>query len=248
VCLYENIGIDYFKVSGRRMSTKWLLNTSRAYSARRWDGNLAEILNFIVPGVDPDMHSGQYQTYVMRPEFVEKEKLIKIGQAHPVKPYIDNRKLDGFVDHFRKVDCVSSCGSCTYCAEWAKNVVRWPEDRVAKYVEALRALHEDLVTSEAFREGSEDDSRGAEDSSMSWGTEVRQQFHEVIRAVPEEFQEIARFSTERRSVENARARGAAIVEEGDMVLAFLSETPAAFRSDMLSKLNAMGILVEKYNK
>ncbi|UCH89704.1 MAG: U32 family peptidase, partial [Thermoplasmata archaeon] len=34
VHLYEEMGIDNLKLSGRRMSTKWLLNTAGAYSAR----------------------------------------------------------------------------------------------------------------------------------------------------------------------------------------------------------------------
>lgn len=246
IAAYEDLGIDYFKISGRRMSTRWLLNAVKAYAARTWEGNLVDILNFIVPGVDPDTHSGQYHTYVTRPEFIEKERLIKLAQAHPVKPYLDNKSLHGFLDFFRKVDCASSCGSCTHCADWAKKAVRYPEQDFARYLNALRELHQDLVTSKAFCESAKLEKTAVGESPLDWGATVREKFQEVIQAVPSEFSEIARHFVEKRSCENARDRGSAIIEEEDLVRAFLSETPAVFKVEMLSKLNDLGIPVEKY--
>jgi collagenase-like PrtC family protease len=43
--LYEDIGIDYFKISGRSKSTPWILRAVEAYSSRKYNGNLFDILN-----------------------------------------------------------------------------------------------------------------------------------------------------------------------------------------------------------
>lgn len=93
--LYEEIGIDEFKLAGREMDRPWVERVTRAFAARRWDGDL----NDLILGFD---------------------HLEPFGEM-PVR--VPNRSLDGFVDFFRKKhDCREGCRDCRYCDDWATDV------------------------------------------------------------------------------------------------------------------------------
>ena len=149
--LYEEIGIDSFKISGRRMSTKWILNAVRAYSSRRYDGNLFDLLNCITPAVE-DEQSPQYRTIMEKTDFLEKEKLLKLSQMFiRAKPYIDNRRLDGFINYFKNQNCLSECENCKYCEKIANEAIKLDKDHVNAFIEALKNLLDELVSSKIFR-------------------------------------------------------------------------------------------------
>ncbi len=87
---YENLGFSSFKIAGREMGGEWVLRAIAAYAHRKYTGNLNDlIIGF--GGIDP---FGQF----------------------PV--YLDNTRLDGFIDFFSKKDCRLGCNGCSYCAEW----------------------------------------------------------------------------------------------------------------------------------
>jgi len=60
--VYEDLGIDYFKMSGRANTIKWIVDCMKAYSARSYDGNLMDLLDcpselrdmFYIPNKDLD--------------------------------------------------------------------------------------------------------------------------------------------------------------------------------------------------
>lgn len=242
--LYEELGIDSFKISGRRMSTKWLTNAVRAYNLRKYEGNLAELLNISQLGVDPDMHSPQYQAFLSKAEHIKAEKLMQIGQLYPVKPYIDNNKLDGFIDFFKKQDCLSGCGDCDYCQEWADKVVRIDKQDATRYISVVSTLLKDLKTSKIF--GEEAVAKGKKEE-ITWNDEIKNLMKEIIRtSTPEEFKEVALMTISRSAERNAKRRGATMVEKEDMVKAFLSDTPSLFQEQMRATLRSRGIDVEKY--
>lgn len=94
--LYEELGYDVFKLAGREMEPDWILRAARAYAARRWDGDL----NDLILGFD---HLEPFGTLPLR---------------------IPNRALDGFVEFFRKKhDCRLGCRDCRYCDDWAEGAV-----------------------------------------------------------------------------------------------------------------------------
>jgi collagenase-like PrtC family protease len=98
---YEELGYREFKLAGRERDPAWIERAAKAYAARRWDGEL----NDLVLGFD---------------------HLEPFGRV-PVR--VDNRALDGFVAFFRgKHDCRQGCRDCHYCDDWAARVVsRSPE-------------------------------------------------------------------------------------------------------------------------
>lgn len=100
---YNDIGINYFKVSGRTGTTEYVSKMMEAYMSQNWEGNL---LNLWKP----------LQTiYNGKNEFEEKLPI-----------YIDNKKLDGFLDHWfdKNFECSNQlCGTtCKYCEDFYNNI------------------------------------------------------------------------------------------------------------------------------
>lgn len=56
--------------------------------------------------------------------------------------YIDNAKLDGFFEYFRRGHCDLACGDCQYCPTWAKKTIRIDGD-AGPYI---NRLYEDMET------------------------------------------------------------------------------------------------------
>lgn len=140
---YEAIGIDRFKLVERNLPTSIMLNRVRAYSERRYDGNLIDL-------VQPFGHGGSERgrnekglreawwtlSFMLRPFKVRLSKLRAIGKLVRRKGMlaplsgeppvvIDNRRLDGFIDRFLRQGCRDlPCDECRYCHEYADRAVR----------------------------------------------------------------------------------------------------------------------------
>ena len=95
--VYNEIGINYFKVSGRTGTTEYLKTVLEAYMSENFEGNLLTL---------------------WKPLQTIFSKESELTYQHP--EYIDNKKLDGFIDHWFKGDgfeCENEmCGvTCKYC-------------------------------------------------------------------------------------------------------------------------------------
>ena len=136
IYVYEEIGIDVFKISGRSMSTDRILNSAAAYSSRRYQGNLYDVLNVLTPkaGATGSASLGVPGSAI----------------GLPPKLHIDNQALEGFLDFFKTQDCLSECSHCSYCRQIADNVLRFERDEVARYIAVLGAHLENLSSSRMF--------------------------------------------------------------------------------------------------
>ena len=135
--IYEEMGIDFFKISGRAMPTDWIINAVAAYSAFHYDGNLHDILNPLTlesRNAGPNLSSTQITTI-----------------ASPPKVYIDNQALEGFISYFKKKDCLCGCNSCDYCQKTADKVVRFTQYEIDKYTAVLKKSLDDLNKSNMFK-------------------------------------------------------------------------------------------------
>ncbi len=135
--IYQEMGIDFFKVGGRAMPTEWIVDVTEAYSLQHYQGNLYDILNNFSPktkNVAPNLSSAQITAI-----------------TSPPKVYIDNQALEGFTDFFRQQDCLSGCSNCHYCQEIADKVVKLDRSEVDKYTSVLKELLDDLSSSNIFR-------------------------------------------------------------------------------------------------
>jgi hypothetical protein len=77
------------------------------------------------------------------------------GQSNGIgalpKFYIDNQALEGFMDFFRKQNCVSGCSHCDYCRRIADKVIRFDQDEVDEYIAMLNASLDNLSSSKMFK-------------------------------------------------------------------------------------------------
>lgn len=142
IAFYESIGIDTFKLVDRMRPTEWILNAVKAYLNREYKGNLAEILNlstFIVntiPGLYKDIKG--------------IEKHIVNGKPMDLIPYIDNQKLDGFLDGYKNKNCKNlDCDTCKYCNAITGKVLKMPE-LTEQIINSFDFGWEKLVNSEAI--------------------------------------------------------------------------------------------------
>lgn len=105
LCYYENIGIDRFKLSGRTKNTPWLKQAILAYAKRQSPANFAELLS--VPN---------------GPGSINRKKYAGVPEVELV---VDNKQLDGFVQHFIDQECqLASCKACGYCEKIAHKAVK----------------------------------------------------------------------------------------------------------------------------
>jgi collagenase-like PrtC family protease len=135
--VYEEIGIDMFKTSGRSMTTERILRAATAYVSRHYQGNLYDILNVITPKIgfgNSDLPG--VQDNVIGP---------------PPRLYIDNQALEGFIDFFKKQDCLSGCSHCDYCQRIANKVIQFDREEVDEYAAMLNASLDKLSSSRMFK-------------------------------------------------------------------------------------------------
>jgi len=134
--LYEEIGIDFFKIAGRAMPSEWIINATEAYSSRQYQGNLYDIL------------------YVPKPKIDHADSVLASTQTTRIdsrpKVYIDNQALEGFIDFFKKQDCLSGCAYCDYCQKIADKVVRFDRPETDEYVSVLKSFLNNLTSSRIF--------------------------------------------------------------------------------------------------
>lgn len=98
--LYEGMGFSGFKLAGREKGAPWILRTVEAYAARKYLGKLNDLV-IGLDGIDP------------------------FGEM-PL--YLDNTRLDGFIDYFKKRDCRLGCEGCTHCPEWLERAASFGAD------------------------------------------------------------------------------------------------------------------------
>lgn len=105
-CLYNKIGINHFKVTGRTGSTSYLLKVIKAYLSESYNGNLLDLWKHL-----ETIENSRDTDYVYRSQY-----------------YLDNKKLEGFLQFWfenRHHVCANEvCGeTCIYCDDFLKRMV-----------------------------------------------------------------------------------------------------------------------------
>lgn len=144
--LYEDIGIDVFKLADRVKSVPWIINVATAYNNRRYDGNLAHLIGYpFMRGPRDAATKANPMKWMLRPDFINMSVLKEFRHLGEVKElvYIDNRKLDGFCDYFIKHDCRNFiCDvECHHCQKFTERSVTVDEAAVAERI----MYHQNIV-------------------------------------------------------------------------------------------------------
>jgi len=125
VCHYERLGIDYFKIIDRGMSTEKILSIVKSYAARSYEGNLLDL--FPMPlrnnlALNADLL--RKIKYFFRPFTANIFRLRKLAELVNSAVYIDNKKLNGFIEHLMQIECSKlSCRQCGYCDDISSKTV-----------------------------------------------------------------------------------------------------------------------------
>ncbi len=151
---YENIGIDRFKLVDRAMDTDAIGLIVEAYSKRNYDGNLYDL--FTNPSKSQWLKKPNLFhkfKYFFHPFAVNIFKLIqKRNLVSDMQVYIDNKKLDGFINHFLNSDCRSkSCNDCNYCKKIAERAVKIDPVYREKIVKQYEEILNDIISGGVFK-------------------------------------------------------------------------------------------------
>ena len=97
--IYQNMGIDEFKIDGRDRNAEYVEEVIDAYLRQYYEGNFFHLIREKIPRINSDFKCANYI------------------------PYVNNRKLDSFLDPFvsGRVICDYYCDMCGYCNDFLAN-------------------------------------------------------------------------------------------------------------------------------
>lgn len=151
VASYEELGYDSFKITERFKRTPLLLEHVRAYENRQYDGNLLDLFTLPRKGAFTPVHL----EYFIKPEYVNIMKVAELGKVFDLEVreliQIDNKKLNGFLEHFKTNDCnETTCAQCRYCDGVLKKVAVMNKEELKKAAQKVKDFSDQLVTGEIF--------------------------------------------------------------------------------------------------
>lgn len=163
ISIYEQIGYTSFKLVERNMPTPILVKRVKAYSDRYFNGNLLELIqNF---GHADDERSFYNRgifwnmKYFLRPWSIYPHKLLKIRRLLKTTGilsryknktpifYIDNRKLDGFMEFFLNNNCrYISCKNCMHCSRFAEKSITIDEEMRKRCLQLYQQILDEMYS------------------------------------------------------------------------------------------------------
>jgi collagenase-like PrtC family protease len=152
---YEDIGIDRIKLVDRTMTTEAIILILNAYSRRHYEGNLLDL--FYTPSKAIILQAPNLLhklKYFLRPFSINIFSLARIRKLYFDERiiYVDNRSLDGFIEHFLRNDCtLVSCSECGYCQETAKRVIIIDAAQQSRITKEHREFLKKLSSGSIFR-------------------------------------------------------------------------------------------------
>lgn len=121
---YENIGIEHFKITERGFPTEELVKRVKAYVERKYDGNLLDLIQG--HGCMHNDINNKKQRVTTRKDIYKEIKRVRglgVPREFDRHVYIDNKKLDGFIDFFINNKCTGNCNKCGYCKRIAQKAI-----------------------------------------------------------------------------------------------------------------------------
>jgi collagenase-like PrtC family protease len=148
---YENLGYDHFKITERFKRTPLLLEHVMAYENRHYEGNLLDLFTLPRKGAFTPIHLD----YFIQPEHVNILKISELEKVFDLEVreliQLDNKKLEGFIEHFKEKDCNQiSCSHCRYCETVFEKVAWVKKEEVERAAQKVRKFSEKLVSGEIF--------------------------------------------------------------------------------------------------
>lgn len=153
--IYEDVGIDSLKLTDRCFGTETISSIVEAYSARRYDGNLLDLIPAFSEETGRELKKWRALKYFFRPlsiNLFRARKLLRLRKINIGKLFIDNRDLDGFLEGFFKIDCrLISCKECGYCQQIAQAVVKFSDTDQKDFYFKHKRAYDELFSNKLFR-------------------------------------------------------------------------------------------------
>jgi len=148
---YEDMGYDHFKITERFKRTPLLLEHVRAYERRRHDGNVLDLFTLPRKGAFTPVHL----EYFIKPEHVNIMKVSELRKVFDLEVreliYLDNSKLNGFIEHFKTHDCNQTpCSDCGYCETVFERAAVVKDEELMRAAQRVRDFSEKLTSGEIF--------------------------------------------------------------------------------------------------
>lgn len=123
---YEDIGIEHFKLTERGFPTSELVKRVQAYTNRKYDGNLIDLIQghgCLDENGEKQLEKREVKNKKEIYNEIKRVRGIGCARQYPRNIYIDNSKLDGFINFFVKGNCNNNCNECGYCKNFAQKAV-----------------------------------------------------------------------------------------------------------------------------
>lgn len=141
---YEEIGIEHFKITERGFPTSELIKRTKAYTKRKYDGNLLDLIQGHGGDVSKNLTLKKNEVSKTNEIYNEIKRVRGLGCKRECERhiYIDNAKLDGFIDFFVKGYCTNNCETCGYCKKIANKVIT-KNEQVYEYLKELYCKYDE---------------------------------------------------------------------------------------------------------
>ena len=175
--LAEETGFKNFslKLVDRTRATPFLVNVVRAYMSESYDGNLLDLVNWPQNKAMAHIPNGKGNGQVGRPpmniknmELLNPVAMAEYGRTMNLPQiYVDNKKLDGFLEHF--INNHGACennlcmndilengetapNACGHCSAWAKKVISYDENEVAQWKKTAESVLQNLQNGTIYKD------------------------------------------------------------------------------------------------
>ncbi len=156
---YEEIGIDGLKIIGRARSSDFIVKATEAYMKRSYEGNLLDILAHPYGEKRKRTAHNVFRglLYAARLHLRNPFYLRKMVSTFPdFKVYLDNKKLDGFLEYFVKGACQcsrrgGSCDGCNYCLQAAEKALVIDPSYRDEFLKVYGKILDELVEGKPFQ-------------------------------------------------------------------------------------------------
>ena len=257
---YIGIGIDYFKISGRRYGTKWLFNALNAYSNKDSDRNLGDVFNAFSFVSDPLILAGnQFSEFSLRQEKMgtDADNQSIMLSVPDYDAYLDGNKLDTFIQNFPHdgIRCAENCGvTCFYCHNFAKKAYSQPEGGITEsYKEFMLYLYNYLNTGDMFSPKGENKLKSpikeVESNTyigIPWESEAEKFLEEVMRIIPAQMQNAAKKGIGFTAERTAEKEITKIVKLDLLISIIIELVPQPFKRDYIEFLIEKNIDLTQY--
>jgi collagenase-like PrtC family protease len=145
---YEKLGVSEIKLTDRFNSTETLIKKTKAYLDRSYDGNLLDLLSFYL--LTKESSFKKRKLYIPKDKvlgIIDIEKRLKLSSTPEL--YIDNKKLDGFLDFFIKnnIDCTDRlCDKCNWCKNFSENSIKFNKDEIDNFYNNFVKFNKDYIS------------------------------------------------------------------------------------------------------